>query len=58
MSDVNADTHVARLRFKDIREDEDDESAVGLLKETEDTLLNEINFKGIPEISKVYAKKY
>jgi DNA-directed RNA polymerase II subunit RPB1 len=57
-SDVNADKLVMRIRFKDLKQDEDNESVVGFLKEIEDTLLNELSLKGFPEIAKVYAKKY
>ena len=56
-SDTNADQQVLRLRFRDLR-DGDNENAVYLLRECEYDLLNEILLKGIPEITKVYAKKY
>ena len=56
-SDDNDDKLVMRIRFKDLV-DEDEESAVDLLKECENDLLNDLMLKGIPEIVKVYAKKY
>ena len=56
-SDANDDKLVLRIRFKDLI-DEQDETAVELLKECEDNLLNVLMLKGIPEITKVYAKKY
>lgn len=56
-SDANDDKLVVRIRFKDLQ-DEDDETAVELLKECEGDLLNDLMLKGIPEIVKVYAKKY
>ena len=56
-SDANDDKLVLRLRFKDLV-DEEEETAVELLKECESDLLNELMLKGIPEIVKVYAKKY
>jgi len=56
-SDANDDKLVLRMRFKDLQ-DEEDETAVELLKECEDDLLNDLLLKGIPEITKVYAKKY
>lgn len=56
-SDTNAEKQVIRIRLKNLR-DEDDESAVILMKECEHDILNEILLKGIPEIEKVYAKKY
>ena len=56
-SDTNDDKLVLRLRFKDLV-DEEDETAVELLKECEADLLDELLLKGIPEIVKVYAKKY
>ena len=56
-SDTNDDKLVLRLRFKDLV-DEEDETAVELLKECESDLLDELLLKGIPEIVKVYAKKY
>lgn len=48
---------MVRIRLRNLR-DEEDESAVSLLKECEDSILNEILLKGIPDIYKVYAKKY
>jgi DNA-directed RNA polymerase II subunit RPB1 len=39
-------------------QDDNGESAVSVLKECEQDLLTEIFLKGIPEITKVYAKKY
>ena len=56
-SDQNAERLVLRLRFKDLRED-GNETAVDLLREIEHDLLHEILLTGIPEITKVYAKKY
>jgi len=56
-SDANAENLVMRIRFKDLN-DEDEETAVELLKECEGDLLNDLMLKGIPEIEKVYAKKY
>ena len=56
-TDENDQKKVIRLKFRDLC-DEEEESAVDLLKEIEDTLLNDLLLKGIPEISKVYAKKY
>lgn len=56
-SDANDDKLVMRIRFKDLV-DEEDETAVELLKECEVDLLNDLMLKGIPEIVKVYAKKY
>lgn len=56
-SDANDDKLVMRIRFKDLI-DEDDETAAELLKEMEGDLLNDLMLKGIPEIVKVYAKKY
>lgn len=57
-SDVNAEKLVLRLRFRDITQDEGDDTVVSFLKEVEDSLLNDLTIKGFPEISKVYAKKY
>jgi DNA-directed RNA polymerase II subunit RPB1 len=70
-SDSNDENLVLRLRFKDLvdewispeeRENRDDldpsESAMNFLREIEDSLLNDLSLKGIPEITKVYAKKY
>jgi hypothetical protein len=48
-SDTNADQQVVRIRLRNLR-DEEDESAVSLLKECEDSILNEILLKGIPDI--------
>lgn len=56
-SDANAETQVLRLRFKDLR-DETEESVVDVIRECEADILHEIPLKGLPEISKVYAKKY
>ena len=56
-SDANDDKLVLRIRFKDLV-DEEDEKAVDLIRELEDTLLNDVLLKGIPDIQKVYAKKY
>lgn len=56
-SDTNDDKLVLRIRFKDLV-DEDEEKAVDLIRELEDTLLNDVLLKGIPEVCKVYAKKY
>lgn len=56
-SDTNAESQIIRIRCKNLR-DEEDESAVALIKECEYDILNEIILKGIPEIKKVYAKKY
>ena len=56
-SDANDDKLVMRIRFKDLV-DEENETAVELLKECETDLLNDLMLKGIPEIVKVYAKKY
>lgn len=55
-SDTNAQKQVLRIRIRGLR-DEDEESAVMLLKELGEDL-GEIMLKGIPEITKVYAKKY
>ena len=68
-SDSNDENLVLRLRFKDLvdeyvsledRENDMDatESAMNFLREIEDSLLNDLTLKGIPEITKVYAKKY
>jgi DNA-directed RNA polymerase II subunit RPB1 len=70
-SDSNDDNLVLRLRFKDlsdewippeeraIRDDIDYyDTAVHFLRQIEDSVLHELTLKGIPEISKVYAKKY
>ena len=57
-TDINADKLIMRIRFKDLNEDEGDESIVEFLKEVEDSMMNEIPLKGFPEITKVYAKKY
>ena len=56
-SDANDDKLVMRMRFKDLL-DEEGETAVDLLKELNSDLLNVLMLKGIPEIAKVYAKKY
>ena len=56
-SDTNAEKQIIRIRLKNLK-DEEDESAVTLLKECENDILNEILLKGIPDIQKVYAKKY
>ena len=55
-SDINADIQVLRIRFKNLR-DENEESAVNLILEIENDIINEIKLKGFPEIQKVYAKK-
>ena len=56
-----------RLRFKDIsdrtlNEDEEDgpsdETAVEVIKQVQDAVLNDLTLKGFEQISKVYAKKY
>lgn len=66
-SDINDENLVLRLRFKDILDEPitnqsgevvDYESAVFVLKEIEDALLNDLTLKGINEVTKVYAKKY
>ncbi|CDW74169.1 dna-directed rna polymerase ii subunit rpb1-like [Stylonychia lemnae] len=59
-SDTNDTVHVLRLRFKDVIDEDgtDMETAVQFLKELENSLMNDFTLKGIPEISKVYAKKY
>ena len=69
-TDTNDEQLVIRLRFNELRdepplgadgkrtEEEEFESAVLFLKEIEDALLNDLTLKGIPEIAKVYAKKY
>ena len=56
-SDANTRNHVLRIRFRGLR-DEEGESAVQMIKECEYSILNEILLKGIPEIQKVYMKKY
>jgi hypothetical protein len=48
-SDTNAESQIIRIRCKNLR-DEEDESAVALIKECEYDILNEIILKGIPEI--------
>ena len=48
-SDANDDKLVMRIRFKDLV-DEEDETAIELLKECEGDLLNDLMLKGIPEI--------
>lgn len=56
-SDANDDKLVLRIRFRDLQDEEDDK-AIDLIRELEDTLLNDVRLKGIPEICRVYAKKY
>ncbi len=59
VADANADNLVIRMRFRDIKdEDGTEETAVQFIKEIEDSILNDFTLKGIPEIAKVYAKKY
>lgn len=48
-SDINADIQVIRIRFKNLR-DECDDSAVHIIQECENDIINEIMLKGIPEI--------
>jgi hypothetical protein len=67
-SDINDENLVIRMRFHDVRDDQeiitaehlsnDYETAVMFLKEIEDNLIHDLTLKGIKEISKVYAKKY
>jgi DNA-directed RNA polymerase II subunit RPB1 len=56
-SDANDDRQVLRLRFRDLV-DEETESAAAVIKDCESDLLNDLILKGIPDIIKVYAKKY
>ena len=48
-SDINADIQVIRIRFKNLR-DECEDSAVHIIQECENDIINEIMLKGIPEI--------
>ena len=59
VADTNAENLIIRMRFRDIKDEEgNDETAVQFIKEIEDSILNDFTLKGIPEICKVYAKKY
>jgi len=53
----NSEEQKIRIRFKDI-DDDSDETMVQFMKEIEDMICNVLAIKGVPQIQKVYAKKY
>ena len=58
MSDENCERLVVRCRVNNIEDDEDETVPMYLKNEFEPLILNQLQLKGFPEISKVTFSKY